>query len=59
MILPELAMIEPGDPDRSEIVLRMRERGLATLQMPPYGTNMVDTQGLATIEQWIRELPPH
>ncbi len=58
VILPELSMIEPGDPDRSEIVLRMRERGLGTLQMPPLGTGVVDTAGLGAIEEWIRELPP-
>jgi hypothetical protein len=58
VILPELSMIEPGDPARSEIVLRMRERGLGSLQMPPLGTFTVDTEGLGAVEAWIHELPP-
>jgi hypothetical protein len=55
-ILPGLVVIAPGDPEQSLLVLRMRDRGLGTLQMPTLGTNLVDTAGVEAVERWIRSL---
>lgn len=46
--------IAPGDPSRSVLYLRMSRRG--TGQMPPVGSNLVDDQGAALIEDWIRQM---
>jgi len=50
-------LIEPGQPQTSALVHRMRSRqGL--LQMPPLGTQRPDDEGLALIERWItHDLP--
>lgn len=50
-------LIEPGQPQRSALVQRMRSRqGL--LQMPPLGTQRPDDEGLALVERWItHDLP--
>jgi hypothetical protein len=47
--------IVAGDPDASYIVARMSARGTG-LQMPPLGTEVVDTQGLAAVRRWIEAL---
>lgn len=58
-VLPEYHIIEPGYPDLSEMVIRMSVRGTASpTQMPPLGTEIVDTTGVATISTWIASLPP-
>lgn len=45
-------LIEPGQPQNSALVQRMRSRqGL--LQMPPLGTQRPDDEGLALVERWI------
>ena len=44
-------LVAPGEPDRSMIVVRMATRGLG--QMPPIGTEEVDTAGLAVVREWI------
>jgi hypothetical protein len=48
--------IEPGDPDLSEIVIRMQRRPPATGQMPPIATKIVHTEGVASVATWIRTL---
>jgi hypothetical protein len=50
-----LDLIAPGVPEQSAIVYRDRQRG-STLQMPPLATHLVDEQGVALVERWIREL---
>lgn len=58
-VLPEYHIIEPGYPDLSEMVLRMNTRGTASpTQMPPLGTEIVDTVGVAAVRTWIASLPP-
>jgi hypothetical protein len=47
-------LIEPGQPERSTLVLRMRSRD-ARLQMPALGTHIADDEGLALVERWIRQ----
>jgi hypothetical protein len=49
-------LIEPGRPDASVLVLRMRSRDPWT-QMPPLGSQMPDADGLALIERWITDEP--
>ena len=44
-------IITPGDPDRSQLYLRMGHRDL--LAMPPLGTEQVDDAGRAAIAAWI------
>jgi len=45
-------LIEPGQPQTSALVRRMRSRqGL--LQMPPLGSQRPDDEGLALVERWI------
>jgi len=44
-------LVAPGEPDRSMIVVRMATRGLG--QMPPIGTEEVDTAGLDVVREWI------
>jgi hypothetical protein len=46
-------LIEPGQPARSTLALRMRTRD-ARLQMPPLGTDIADDEGLRLVERWIR-----
>lgn len=46
--------VRPGDPDRSAIVIRMGMRGPGSMQMPPIATEVVHTDGLDVIEEWIR-----
>jgi uncharacterized repeat protein (TIGR03806 family) len=48
--------ILPGDPTHSVLYLRMSRRGQH--QMPPIGSNVVDDQGAALIDQWIRQMGP-
>ncbi len=45
--------IVPGDGSHSLIVMRMRTRNPLT-QMPPLGTQLTDSEGLALIERWIQ-----
>lgn len=49
-------IVAPGDPERSQMLLRMGERG--NLQMPPLGTELVDHDALSTVRAWIESLPP-
>ncbi|MFO0902144.1 MAG: PQQ-dependent sugar dehydrogenase [Pirellulales bacterium] len=48
-------IIAPGDPYRSVLMYRMSKLGYA--RMPYIGSRVVDSRGVALIEQWIRSLP--
>jgi uncharacterized repeat protein (TIGR03806 family) len=48
------ALIAPGDPDESAILIRMRELGLD--RMPPVATGVVDPLGEMLLQTWISEL---
>jgi hypothetical protein len=48
--------LEPGKPEESLLIARMRSRNPQT-QMPPLGTHVADIQALALIERWIRSQP--
>jgi hypothetical protein len=48
--------IAPGDPAASQLWVRMGLRDLEA--MPPRGSEVVDVDGMATIEAWIRSLEP-
>jgi hypothetical protein len=60
--IPDLALglstlIEPGRPEASALVFRMATRE-PLYQMPPLGTNLVDTQAVKLVSEWIRlDLP--
>lgn len=47
------AVVEPGRPEASVLMARMRSRNPQT-QMPPLGTAEPDNEALALIERWIR-----
>lgn len=49
-------LIDPGRPDASVLVARMRSRN-PQVQMPPIGTQLTDAKALALIERWISDLP--
>lgn len=51
-------LIEPGRPDASVLVARMRSRN-PQAQMPPLGTQITDAHALDVIERWIVQLQPH
>jgi len=44
----------PGNPEQSVLYLRMHRRGAQ--QMPPLGSNLIDDQGAALLEQWILQM---
>jgi hypothetical protein len=46
--------VDPGHPERSNLWLRMNERGYG--QMPALGTAIVDPLGLALVGEWIESL---
>ena len=47
-------LIAPGRPDASVLMARVRSRNPQT-QMPPLGTQQLDTEALALLERWITE----
>ena len=47
-------LIAPGRPQSSVLITRMRSRNPNT-QMPPIGTQFIDTEALALLERWIAE----
>ena len=47
-------LIVPGDPDRSEIVHRLSNRGMA--QMPPLSTSLIDEEAIKIVRAWIEGL---
>jgi len=48
--------IAPGSPDASVVTYRLESTSPA-IAMPQIGRSVVDTHGLALIEQWISEMP--
>jgi hypothetical protein len=48
------ALIEPGAPEQSAILLRMRDTGLD--RMPPVATTVVDPFADALLSSWISSL---
>ena len=48
----------PGAPDLSAILVRMRTRERVA-RMLPLATEVVDTEAMQRVEQWIWELGPH
>lgn len=48
-------IIVPGDPYRSLLLYRMSKLGYA--RMPYVGSRVVDSAGVALVEEWIRSLP--
>ncbi len=48
-------LIVPGDPYRSVLMYRMSKLGYA--RMPYIGSRVVDSAGVALVEEWIRSLP--
>jgi hypothetical protein len=48
-------IVNPGDPAGSIVHERMNRRG--QYQMPPLGTEDVDTDGLTAVDAWITDLP--
>jgi mono/diheme cytochrome c family protein len=50
------AVVEPGRPEASVLMARMRSRNPQT-QMPPLGTVEPDNAALALVERWIRTQP--
>jgi len=49
------ARLVPGDAAKSDMHIRMNQRGTLN-QMPPLGTEKVDTTGLAAVDAWINGL---
>ncbi|WP_437737540.1 hypothetical protein [Sorangium sp. So ce1335] len=49
-------VIDPGDPEESDVVERARRRDPDWPSMPPLGTEVVDEAGLAALRAWIRRL---
>jgi mono/diheme cytochrome c family protein len=52
--VPGAKLITPANPAASVLYLRMNRRGAN--QMPPVGSNLVDTDGAALLEQWIQQM---
>jgi glucose/arabinose dehydrogenase len=50
--LPNGKLIEPGQPDKSVLLQRIKTND-PDLRMPPLARNVVDAEGAAIIEQWI------
>jgi len=50
----DLAVIRPGDPERSAIYLRMLSQDSG--RMPPIGNHVADEAGIALMAEWIRSL---
>jgi len=48
-------VVVPGDPNNSLLAVRMQSRH-AQAQMPPLGTSVPDTEGLALIHRWIASI---
>ena len=48
--------IAPGEPERSAIAYRMSSRRPSS-QMPPLGTALADSEGVALVRRWIVGLP--
>ena len=49
-------VIEPGAPDKSELIDRIRTRQVFE-RMPPLGTEIVDEDAVALLREWIEAMP--
>jgi hypothetical protein len=49
--VPSAQLLVPGDPSTSIVSLRIRT--LASGRMPPLASHVVDSDGVALIDQWI------
>jgi hypothetical protein len=49
--------VRAGNPAESSVFARMNDRG-GSVQMPPVGTELVDTSGVDAVSAWISALPP-
>jgi len=47
-------LVAPGDPARSVLLARTNRRGAG--QMPPIGSTLIDSDGVALLQQWIEGL---
>ena len=56
--LPDAMLVKPGAPESSVLAHRIARRGPGSGQMPPLGTGVVDSAGVALIGEWIAALPP-
>jgi uncharacterized repeat protein (TIGR03806 family) len=52
---PDARMIVPGQPGKSELLLRMAARGSG--QMPPLATFLPDHEAIEVISEWIKSIP--
>lgn len=50
--------LRPGNPGGSHAIALMRGQGFGGERMPPLGTEQLDTEGIATLETWVRSLRP-
>src|SRR5437870_4940208 len=55
-VISKEPVIPADDPYRSVLMYRMSKLGYA--RMPYMGSQLVDSAGVALIEEWIRSLPP-
>ena len=53
--LPNAKIIAPGLPDSSVLLARVKSRD-STVQMPPIGSHVVDTNGVQLLRSWIASL---
>ncbi len=52
--VPEARLIAPGAPEKSIISLRMH--AVSDVRMPPVASRLVDPEGTAMVDRWIRSL---
>jgi uncharacterized repeat protein (TIGR03806 family) len=52
---PSARVVKPGDVSKSALYARINRLG--NLQMPPLARNVVNTNGVAVIAEWIKSLP--
>jgi len=50
-------LVDPGRPETSILLARVKTND-PDLRMPPLARNMVDRDGAAVLEAWIRSLQP-
>lgn len=53
--IPDAKLISPGKPEASIVSVRMHSK-ITSVRMPAFGTAVVDTRGVAVIDEWIRGL---
>ena len=52
-----MRIVAPGDLDHSMLHVRINSQN-PSMRMPPIGSNVVDSQAVAAVAQWIRSLQP-